>query len=585
MFSTSDVPKLLRRIAAVALVAGGLLATASPSHAAFAGRNGSVTYDGRWSQLGLLSLRKPNGSDLRQIHVPGQPVDPTFSPLGRRIAFTTNGQIWVMYADGSGQRQITAGPLPGRAPAWSPNGEQLVFVGGTPGAQDLYRIAADGSGLKKTTRAPADDDHPAWSIRNRVAFVRRTARGDGDIRTMWPSGGDTVRVTHGRADDESPAWAPDGRWIAFTRGSRVVYLIRRDGTHLRRLARFKNTVTSPAWSPDGRWLAFSMGPAGKRALYRVRVAGGEPKRVSPKSADAATVDWQVKGADPVIAAAGDIACEPTAKNFNGGLGTSSRCHQMQTSNLLLKMDLSAVLALGDTQYETGASAAYSAFDQSWGRVKSLIRPAVGNHESRDPGATGYYDYFDGPGQTDGPAGPRGEGWYSYDLGSWHLVVLNTECSYPPDAPTTVGCAAGSPQERWLQADLAAHPSQCTLAYFHHPLVSSGLAAFNSAIQPLWRDLQAAHVDAVLVGHDHAYERFAPLNADGAVDPVNGIRQFIVGTGGKNFNVQDFHRPGSELRQSSVYGVLEMQLGRGFYRWQFVPEAHRHFTDSGEQRCH
>jgi acid phosphatase type 7 len=590
VFSLSDVPKSSRRIlAAAALAAAGLLTTAPPGHAAFAGRNGSVTYDGRWSQLGLLSLRKPNGSGLRQIHVPGQPADPTFSPFGRRIAFTTNGQIWAMYADGTGQRQITALPVPATAPAWSPNGEQLVFVGGTPGTQDLYRIAADGSGLRKITRSPTDDDHPAWSIRNRIAFVRHTARGDGDIRTMVPSGGDTVRVTHGTVDDESPVWSPDGRWIAFTRGrpsTRDLYVIRRDGTHLRRVVNFKDGVSSPAWSPDGRWIAFAMGRSGKRGLYRVRLAGGKAKRVSPNTADAATVDWQVKGADPVIAAAGDIACEPTAKNFNGGYGTTGRCHQMETSNLLLKMDLSAVLALGDTQYETGASAAFSAFDQSWGRVKSLIRPAVGNHESRDPGATGYYDYFNGPGVADGVAGHRGEGWHSFDVGRWHLIALNSECSYPPDAPTMVECAAGSPQERWLQADLAAHPSQCTLAYFHHPLVTSGLRqTFNSAVQPLWRDLQAAHADVVLVGHDHAYERFAPINADGAVDPVNGMREFIVGTGGKNFDIQDFHRPGSELRQSSVFGVLEMQLGRGFYRWQFVPEAHGHFTDSGEQACH
>jgi hypothetical protein len=494
-----------------------------------------------------------------------------------------------MYADGSGQRQITDLPMPARSPTWSPNGEQLVFVAGSRGTLDLYRIAADGSSLKRNTRRPADDDHPAWSVRNRIAFVRRTARGDGDIRTMNSNGGDTVRLTHGRANDDYPSWSPDGRWVAFTRGSRRHrdhYIIRRDQTHLKRLTTLRQAVSSPAWSPDGRWLAFTSGKAGRRALYRVRRDGRKLRRVSPRSADAATVDWQVRGADPVIAAAGDIACDPNDKHFNGGLGTAHRCHERQTSDLLLKMDLSAVLALGDTQYESGSAAAFPlAFDQTWGRVKNLIRPVPGNHESREPGATGYFDYFNGPGVANGPAGPRGEGWYSFDLGSWHIIALNSQCSYPTKAPTLTDCLPGSPQERWLRADLAAHPRQCTLAFMHHPLTSSGIRRFNVAVQPLWRVLQAAGVDVVLAGHDHAYERFAPLDADGNVDPAGGITQFVVGTGGKSFTRADYHKPGSQLRESSVYGVLEMQLGRGFYRWQFVPEAHRHFSDEGEQRCH
>jgi Calcineurin-like phosphoesterase/WD40-like Beta Propeller Repeat len=584
-------PAARRSVAAAFALTLIALATmvAPPAQAAFAGRNGLVTYDGRWSGLGLISLRKPNGTKLRQIRVPGQPVDPTFSPLGRRIAFTTNGQIWAMYADGTGQRQVTAGPLPASSPAWSPNGEQLAFVGGATGTKDIYRIAADGTGLERLTRTPADDDHPAWSVGNRIAFVRRTPRRGGDIRTMGPNGRTSRPLTYSRADDEYPSWSPDGHWVAFTRGTarrRDVYVIRRDRTHLERLTRLKQAISSPAWSPDGRWLAFSMGRAGHRALYRVRVDGrGKPRRVASGSADAATVDWQAKGADPVIAAAGDIACDPSNKHFNAGLGTARYCHMRQTSDLLLKMDLSAVLAIGDTQYQTGAANAFAlSFTQSWGRVKSLIRPAVGNHEAKDPGAAGYYDYFNGPGVLDGPAGRRGEGWYSFNLGSWHLIALNTECQ--PSAPAAVNpCAPGSPQDQWLRADLATHPQQCTLAYFHHPLTSSGIGNFNTPLATLWRDLQAAHVDAVVVGHDHAYERFAPLDYTGAVDPVNGIRQFVVGTGGNSLNHHDHHKAGSQLRESSVYGVLAMTLGRGFLRWQFVPEAHRHFTDEGTQRCH
>jgi hypothetical protein len=572
----------------LALALLGLAAFARPAAAAFAGRNGDVSYDGRWSARGLLSLRRPDGSRLRQIRAPGRPMDPAFSPLGRRIAFVTNGQVWVMYSDGSGQRPVTSGTLPGRDPAWSPNGEQLVFAGGARGARDIYEVNADGFGLRRLTRKPVEETAPAWSVRGRIVFVRRTARGDGDLRTMSPAGGATGRLTHGKANDQDPAWSPDGRQLAFTRGTsarRDVWRVGADGHHARRLTTLSQGASSPAWSPDGRSIAFSMGRAGRRALYVVPSGGGRARRVSPTTADAATLDWQATGADPVIAAAGDIACDPADEGFNRGAGIATECHQRQTSDVLLKMDLSAVLALGDTQYESGAGSAFGAFDATWGRVRSLIRPVVGNHESRDPGAAGYYDYFDGPGAADGPAGPRGQGWYSWDLGSWHLVALNSQCSWPTVSPTLTDCAAGSPQEQWLRADLAAHrSSRCTLVYFHHPLTSSGVEQFNVAVQPFWRDLQAANVDVVLTGHDHAYERFAPLDAQGRPDRAHGVRQFVVGTGGKNFTILDYHKAGSQLRQSSVFGVLQMTLRRGSYHWRFVPEAGGGFTDEGDASC-
>jgi TolB protein len=277
------VPNAARRLLAAAVAIALPLAAAHPAHAAFAGRNGSVTYDGRWSNLGLISLRKPNGSDLRQIRVPGRPVDPTFSPLGRRIAFTTNGQIWAMYADGSGQRQVTAGPLPATSPAGSPNGEQLAFVGGAPGSEDIYRIAADGTGLKRLSRTPADDDHPAWSVSNRIAFVRHTLSRGGDLRIMSPRGGTSRPLTLSRQDDEWPTWSPDGRWVAFTRGSaahRDLYVIRRDRSHLRRLTTLRQAISSPAWSPDGRWLAYT-GPASR--VYLVR-PDGAARHALPASA-------------------------------------------------------------------------------------------------------------------------------------------------------------------------------------------------------------------------------------------------------------------------------------------------------------
>lgn len=590
------MPKLARRsratqaLLAWALVAGWpvlLAASARPAHA-FAGRNGHVAYDGSWSAKGRISVRNPNGKGLRRIRVAGRPIDPTFSPLGVRIAFATNGRIWIMGADGTNQRQLMVTPVPSRQPAWSPDGSRIVFSTGPRGESDIYVVDADDSNLRALTHNPADETDPAWSHHDRIAFIRHSARGKGDIRVINTNGGDMVRLTGGRADDEMPAWSPDGRKLAFTRGPgahRDIYVIRRDGSHLRRLTRLHQRVSSPAWSPNGRSIAFSMGAKGHRAVYVVPSRGGKVRRRSPRRANATSVDWQATGHDPVIAAAGDIACDPADRGYNDGVGRATECHQRQTGDLLLTMDLDAILPLGDTQYERGASEAYTVFDQTWGQLKSLMHPVVGNHESREPGATGYYDYFDGVGRDDGPAGPRNRGWYSWDLGRWHMIALNSECSFPTKAPTLTDCLPGSPQEQWLKADLAAHPSECTLAYFHHPLESSGVPQFNVAVQPLWQDMMAAGVDVVLAGHDHAYERFAPINALGQPDPAHGIRQFVVGTGGKNFTIHNDHKPGSQVRQSSVFGVLQMTLGRGTYHWRFVPEKGGHFSDQGDGRCH
>ncbi|OLE96487.1 MAG: hypothetical protein AUG75_19880, partial [Cyanobacteria bacterium 13_1_20CM_4_61_6] len=204
--------------------------------------------------------------------------------------------------------------------------------------------------------------------------------------------------------------------------------------------------------------------------------------------------------DPVVAAAGDIACDPTSSLFNGGNGSSSSCRQKWTSDLLLNMpNLKAVLTLGDNQYETNALSQYmGAFDLSWGRVKSLIRPAIGNHEYLTSGATGYFQYF---GTS---AGDPLKGYYSFDVGSWHLLSLNSECSH------IGGCGSGSPEEQWVKADLAAHPNACTLAYWHEPRFSSGEHGDAQQMATIWNDLVAGHADVVMSGHNHDYERFDPI---------------------------------------------------------------------------
>ena len=291
-------------------------------------------------------------------------------------------------------------------------------------------------------------------------------------------------------------------------------------------------------------------------------------------------------ADPVIAAAGDIACDPDLTRFGTGLGTSDACHMLQTSDLLMEMDLSAVLPLGDLQYEIGTLDKFQrSFDPSWGRLKAQMRPVVGNHEYRTPGAAGYFDYFNGPGVFDGPAGPRDKGYYSYDLGAWHVVTLNSQCSHPiADNPYKDDCAAGSPQEQWLRADLAAHPARCTLAVWHHPWFSSGLASVNDAVQPLFQALYDNDVDVLLTGHDHGYERFAPMDGAANRDGAPGVRQFVVGTGGKNNEGNSFPKPNSELREDSAFGVLKMILRPGAYVWDYVADGGP-YQDSGANACH
>jgi hypothetical protein len=274
-----------------------------------------------------------------------------------------------------------------------------------------------------------------------------------------------------------------------------------------------------------------------------------------------------------IAAAGDIACDPGSRRFGNGLGTGFDCRQRATSDLLVGGGYEAVLALGDIQYEVGAVDAFEAsYDASWGRVKSVTRPVPGNHEYHTAGAAGYFEYF-GAG-----AGDPTKGYYSYELGNWHVVALNSNCE------AIGGCDAGSAQERWLRADLAAHPSRCTLAYWHHPRYSSGRHGSDSSYVAFWQALVDADADLVLVGHDHDYERFAPQDAGGRRDLERGIREFVVGTGGKNLRPFTRVSPNSEARDATSLGVLELTLGADAYEWRFRA-AVGSFTDSGSASCH
>jgi hypothetical protein len=307
--------------------------------------------------------------------------------------------------------------------------------------------------------------------------------------------------------------------------------------------------------------------------------GVSPGPATAMSAAAGTVG----PGDPVIAAAGDIACDPADSKFNGGAGRSDGCRQKYTADLIVGQGYSSVLALGDNQYYCGSYTAFlQSYDKSWGQVKDLTHPAVGNHEyltsggtgcsTANAGAAGHFTYFGAA------AGAPGKGYCSFDVGTWHLIMLNTSCSQAG------GCGSTSPQGTWLRADLAAHTNVCTLAFWHIPLFSSGGRASSNS-RSFWDALYAADADVVLTGHDHIYERFAPQTPSGAADPVRGIREFVVGTGGSNWTSISSVKPNSQVRNDRSFGILRMTLHPTSYDWQFVPAAGSTFTDSGTTQCH
>jgi hypothetical protein len=288
----------------------------------------------------------------------------------------------------------------------------------------------------------------------------------------------------------------------------------------------------------------------------------------------------------VIAAAGDIACATAA------VTTGSSCHYGLTASVITAdPSITDVLTLGDLQYECGDYTNFLRFyDPTWGLFRARTHPAIGNHEyvavpssGCDPTSTvpgqGYFDYWNGVGAASGPAGDRDRGYYSYEVGSWHLIALNSNC------PKVGGCGATSPEATWLRADLAAHPAACTLAYWHHPRFSSGEHGDNIIVAPFWDILYGAGVDVVLNGHDHDYERFAPQTPAGVADPATGIRQFVVGTGGKSHYVFTAIKPNSEVQNGDTFGVLKLTLHAQGYDWRFAPEAGRSFTDAGSGACH
>jgi len=350
------------------------------------------------------------------------------------------------------------------------------------------------------------------------------------------------------------------------------------------------------------------------------VALGNPATVSATFTDAAgdaPWSWQIAwgdgatdggvtsdqsapiGAVHTYAAAGAYTVTVTVTDKDGGAGTDALTATVTapggTVVLLGAGDISScsnnrdeltaqildtipgtVVTLGDNAYPDGRAVDYAnCYDPTWGRHKARTFAALGNHEYGANNADGSFDYFGAN------AGPRGLGYYSFEIGAWHIVVLNDNDAFVP-------FSAGTAQDQWLVADLAANTKPCVMAIWHQPrFFSSNTAGFTSRLtrKIYWDRLYAVGADVVLNGHQHQYERFAPMNPDGVRDDANGIREFVVGTGGESTATPTLEIAGNSEVRMGTFGVIKMTLGAGTYTWQFIPMAGQTFTDSGSGTCH
>ena len=361
----------------------------------------------------------------------------------------------------------------------------------------------------------------------------------------------------------------------------------------------KASIPSNAWveydvtqavSGDGTYSFVLLPESDDGANFHSRESpvGGNPPQLVVESGPIPTptpLPTPDPNADPVVMAAGDNVC--------GAESTSGNCQQMATSNLLLAAAPHAVLVLGDVQYECGEASDFTSFyDPSWGRrVKAALPPGRGNHEYRTstdpahdcfgnpPGAQAYFNYFGSA------AGRSAKGYYSFDLGAWHLIGLNSNCW------RCRRLRAGLSPVDLVADDLATHTNACTLAYWHIPLYSSGGRADIEHQGSSTRLLYDANADLILTGHDHSYERFKPQNANGQVDlTCVASAQFVVGTGGRNLtpfvtNPPNTNAANSEVRNNTTFGVLKLTLHPTSYDWAFEPIAGQSFTDTGTTACH
>ncbi|SDJ04202.1 DUF7594 domain-containing protein [Nonomuraea jiangxiensis] len=334
---------------------------------------------------------------------------------------------------------------------------------------------------------------------------------------------------------------------------------------------------------DGATLG-SIGAVTANAWYEIDVTsyvkgnGTYSIGVTSASTDGADFDSRESGgstAPQLVVTTGTTTPPPTGDVLVGAGDIADSGSGDSATAALLDDIPGTVFTLGDNVYTNGTASEFANYyAPTWGRHKSRTRPVPGNHDYNTSGASGYYGYFGSS------AGDPAKGYYSYNIGAnWHVIVLNSNCS-------AVSCASGSAQVNWLRSDLAANPRPCTVAMWHHPRYTSGANhAPTTSVAPFVQALYDANADLILTGHNHQYERFAPINPSNQLDTARGIRHFVVGSGGAGHYGFGTILPNSEARNSDTFGVLKLTLGAGSYTWQFVPQAGKSYADSGTTNCH
>ncbi len=465
---------------------------------------------------------------------------PKASPMSRSTILT-------MPRNRTYQFQVRAIDAAGNAGPWLTNGAFRLAV-----AQETTRALTFVKGRWNRTTSPSYDGGGARSTRSVGGIARFTFTGS---TFAWVSARSPVRgaarvyvngVFAGNVDTYSPSSA--ARLMVFsktwTRSAKRTVEIRVDGT-----------PGHPRVDLD----AF---------VVLTAVAG-----ITPPSSPTTPTPTPPPTATPTPTPT------PPGAPINGevllGAGDIASCGltgDTATANLISGI-AGTVFTAGDNAYETGSTANFrDCYGPTWGAFADRTYPTAGNHEYETTGAAGYFNYFGAR------AGPAGKGWYAFDMGSWRIYALNSNCA-------VVGCDVGGEQEQWLRGDLAANPRECVLAYWHHPRFSSGEHGNDAEVAAIWNALYEAGAEVIVNGHDHDYEQFRPQTPSAVADDARGIRQFVVGTGGASLRSFGTVKANSEIRNSSSHGVIKLTLGLSSYSWQFVPVAGKTFTDSGSNACH
>jgi uncharacterized protein YjdB len=511
----------------------------------------------------------------------------TVAPASASLLLGQTVQLTATPKDANGN------PLTGRVVSWSSNNTSVATVDGsglvTAGAVGSATIAAMSEGRSGTatitvtgvpvasvTVSPAAASVQAGQTQQLTATLKDASGNVLTGRTVtWSSGNTTVASVNGT-----------GLVTAKVAGSATITATSEGQSGTAAITVTPVPVASVTVAPGTGSVAVG---STLQLAATPRDANGNPltgRTITWQSSNATVASVNGSGLVTGVAVGGPVTITATSEGQSGtsaitvtppsasvvlvGAGDIADCDAQPTAALLDNIP-GTVFTAGDNAYPDGTAADYaSCYDPSWGRHKARTRPAPGNHDYNTSGATGYYAYFGAL------AGPAGRGYYSYDLGAWHIVSLNSN----------VSMSAGSAQETWLRADLAASTKTCTIAYWHHPRFSSG-SNHGSSTQSagVWQALYDAGAEIVISGHDHEYERFAPQTPSAAADPARGIREFIVGTGGAGLYSFATPLPNSEVRDDTSFGVLKLTLSNGSYTWEFIPIAGDSFTDSGSGTCH